>query len=60
MTNQEKKDLKYLRDAVLNGTTGVEGCLTEARKFLKTMEIAINAYSEGRKGGETDGKERCP
>ena len=46
MTDQEKKDLRYLQDAILNGTTGIEGCLREARKYMKAMETAIKAYSE--------------
>ncbi|MHA1749006.1 MAG: hypothetical protein ACTSYF_10255 [Promethearchaeota archaeon] len=57
MTNQEKKDLKYLRDAILNGTTSIEGCLTEARKYLRAMENAINAYSKDMKTNTKKGDE---
>jgi len=47
MTEQEIKDLKYLQAAIRNGTTCIEGCMAEARKYLRAMEAAVTAYSEG-------------
>jgi len=46
MTEQELKDLKYLQQAIRNGTTAIEGCMREARKYLQSIEVAITAYSE--------------
>jgi len=46
MTDKGINDLKFLRDAVLNGTANVEGCLLQARKYLRNIEVAIKLYSE--------------
>lgn len=46
MTEKGINDLKYLRDAILNGTANIEGCLLQARKYLRIIETAIKLYSE--------------
>jgi len=46
ISNKSINDLKFLRDAVLNGTASIEGCLLQARKYLRGIETAIKLYSE--------------
>jgi len=53
MTSQEEINLNCLREAILNGTASVEGCWVQARKYLKGMEVAINAYTEDMKDGDS-------
>ena len=46
MTDQELKELQYLRHVLLNGTTKVMGCLTEIEKIVKAMSDAVKAYHQ--------------
>lgn len=50
MTEQQEKELEYLKHAIRNGTTKIGGCLKEIENIVTTMGAAVQAYIEDNDG----------
>ena len=47
VTEQKLKELEYLKHAIRNGTTKIEGCLRQVEEITKAIDTAVQAYLEG-------------
>lgn len=43
-TDQETKNLKYLKHNLRNSTVNIMGCMKEIENYLKSMTEAIKTY----------------
>lgn len=59
MNAQEIKELEYLRHAIRNGTTQIQGCLKEIENIVVAMGVAVKSFRESN-GYDEPEKERKP
>jgi len=56
MTEQEIKELEYLRHAIRNGTTKLMGLLKEAENIVTAMGVAVRSFRESNGYDKPNGK----
>ena len=55
MTEQELKNLEYLRHTLLNGAVILAGCLKELEKTVQGMSDAVRVFQEDMKNDPDSG-----
>ena len=43
---QQTKNLEYLRDALLNGTVSIMGCMKQIENHMESMTKALRTYEK--------------